>query len=120
MRSENTFGIQFFLRMNKAKNGKAPVYARVIVNGTRCEISLKRTIETAGWNDSRGLAKPKSTNLKLLNNYLEEVRGQLTSCYSQLHLEKKLLTAELLKNRWLGTESEQYTIGHLWSTTAFT
>jgi hypothetical protein len=41
MRNENTFGIHFILRMNKVKNGKAPLYARITVNSSRIEISLK-------------------------------------------------------------------------------
>lgn len=33
MRSTNTFGVHFILRMNKEKNGIAPIYVRVAVNG---------------------------------------------------------------------------------------
>lgn len=113
MRSDNTFGIHFILRMNKVKDGKAPLYARLVVNGSRCEISLKRRVDLKDWNDSRGYAKPKSIDLKLLNNYLEEVRGQLTGCYSQLHLEKKLLNAELVKNNWLGNDKEEHSLNSL-------
>src|SRR5687768_7865814 len=113
MRSDNSFGIHFILRMNKVKDGKAPVYARIVVNKSRCEISLKRIIDVRDWNESRGLARPKSIDLKLLNNYLEEVRGQLIDCYRQLHLEKKLLNAELVKNNWLGNDKEEYTLNTL-------
>ncbi len=110
MRSDNTFGIHFIVRMNKVKNGKAPVYARIVVDKSRCEISLKKKVEVRDWNQARGLAKPKTTDLKLLNNYLEEVRGQLTDCYVKLHLEKKHLNAEEVKNKWLGNEKEEYTL----------
>ncbi len=113
MRNDNTFGIHFILRMNKVKDGKGPIYARIVINGSRCEISLKKRVEIRDWNGSKGLAKPKSNDLKFLNNYLEEVRGQLADCYRQIHLEKKLLNAEQVKNIWLGFKKEEYTLNTL-------
>lgn len=113
MRNDNTFGIHFILRMNKVKDDKAPIYARIVVNGSRCEISLKKKVELRDWNQSKGLAKPKSNDLKSLNNYLEEVRGQFADCYRQLHLEKRLLNAEQVKNQWLGNEKKEYTLNVL-------
>ncbi len=50
MRSDNTFGIHFIVRMNKVKNGKAAVYARIVVNKSRYEILLKRKVEVRDWN----------------------------------------------------------------------
>jgi site-specific recombinase XerD len=110
MRNANSFGIQFILRMNKVKDGKAPVYARITVNKSRCEISLRKIISPGDWNQARGLAKPKTNDLKLLNSYLEEVRGQLTECYRQLCLQKQLLNAELVKNLWLGHEKKEHSL----------
>jgi site-specific recombinase XerD len=112
MRSLNTFAIQFILRANKAKDGAAPIYVRIVVNTSRCECSLRRSVDLKDWSKSRGMAKPKTTELKLLNNYLEEVRAQLTECYRELRLKKKVLTAELIKSLWLGTE-EEYTLNTL-------
>lgn len=60
-------------------------YPRIVVNKSQSEIPLKRIVELRDWNRSRGLAKPKSNDLKLLNNYLEEVRAQLTDCYRQFN-----------------------------------
>jgi hypothetical protein len=46
MRSSNTFGIQFVIRLSKQqKNDPATVFARISVNGRRCEISLKRKVD---------------------------------------------------------------------------
>ncbi len=81
MRSNNTFGIHFIARMNKVKNGTAAVYTRIVVDKSRCEISLKKKVEVRDWNQARALAKPKTTDLKLLNNYLEEEKYSLAeSC----------------------------------------
>ena len=60
MRNENTFGIHFILRMNKEKNGKAPLYARITANSSRIEVSLKILVDILDWNASKGLAKSKN------------------------------------------------------------
>jgi hypothetical protein len=45
MRSSNTFGIQFVIRLPKQqKNDQATVFACISVNGRRCEISLKKKV----------------------------------------------------------------------------
>ena len=44
MRTANTFGIQFIIRNDKLKNGKAPIYARITVNGDITHFALKQWI----------------------------------------------------------------------------
>lgn len=45
MNNTNTFSTAFLLRNSKAKQGKAPIYCRITVNGQRSEFSIKRSIE---------------------------------------------------------------------------
>ena len=47
---------------------------------------MKKSVDITDWNEARGLAKPRTPDLKLLNNYLEEVRMQVTESYRKLHL----------------------------------
>lgn len=109
MRAVNTFGVHFIVRKNKTKNDKAPVYARIAINEKRCEIALKTWVNISDWNGAKGLAKPKTKELKLLNNYLEQVRFKITSHFQELQLEKKLITPESLKNKFFGIEEQQHT-----------
>lgn len=110
MRSNNTFGIHFVLRTNRGKNGKAAIYVRIVVNKSRSEIALKRLVEATDWNQMKGLAKPKNEILKSLNSYLEQTRCQLSSYYQEFIIKNKLVTAEALKNRFIGIEEEQNTL----------
>ena len=71
MRTNNTFGVQFITRTNKAKNGLLPIYARISVDSRRVEVSLKRLISPDNWNDAKGSAKGKSAEIRNLNTYLE-------------------------------------------------
>jgi len=50
MRTTNTFGIQFIIRKNKAKEDLAPIYVRITVDARRVEISLKRWINPNEWD----------------------------------------------------------------------
>ena len=63
MRSSNTFGVHYTLR-NKEQNGKQPIYARIVVNKTRCELSLKHYLPKNDWNEIKGIAKAKNEELK--------------------------------------------------------
>ena len=46
-----------------------------------------------------------------LNYYLESVRSQILQHYQELQIQKKLITAEVLKNIFLGIKEEkQYTL----------
>lgn len=56
MQTSNTFSIHFWLNTAKKKNGIAPVYVRITVNGKRAEISLKRYQSVTSWTPE--LKKP--------------------------------------------------------------
>lgn len=110
MRTNNTFGVQFITRINKAKNGLLPVYARISVDGHRVEVSLKRFIHPDNWNDAKGSAKGKSEEIRNLNTYLEQIRSRLTECYQELTLKKKMVTAEAIKNLFCGLDEKEHSL----------
>ena len=113
MRTNNTFGTHFVLRANRGKNGKAAIYVRIVVNKSRCEVALKRLVDISDWNPVKGLAKPKNENLKSLNSYLEQTKCLLSSYYHEFQLQKKLITAEGLKNKFIGLEEREHTLNIL-------
>ncbi|MGE0079611.1 MAG: site-specific integrase [Bacteroidales bacterium] len=110
MRSNNTFGVQFITRSNKSRDGLHPIYARISVNGRRVEVSLKKFINSDNWNEAKGSAKGKSEEIRNLNTYLEQVRSQLTECYQELSLKKKMVTADAIKNLYCGVEENEHSL----------
>jgi hypothetical protein len=62
---------------------------------------MKREIEIDNWNAGKGMTKAKSEEMRQLNTYLEQVRGQLVECYQELKLKNKLITAEAMKELFL-------------------
>lgn len=113
MRASNTFGIQFIVRSNKAKNGTVLVYVRISVDGRRIEISLKKSIAPNDWDSLKGKAKGSRAEVKELNHYLEQVRSKLLGYYQELQIQDELITAERIKNLFLGLENNENTLGRL-------
>lgn len=103
MTSTNTFGVHYVLRHPNRETKLWTIYARIVVNGGRTEMALKCKILHADWNAKKGAAKDKKEELQLLNLYLDEVRAKLLSHFRSMELHNELLTAELLKERYLGT-----------------
>ena len=72
MKSNNTFGVHFVLRTQKADTDcKIPVYARITVNGTRCEVSMKYHIYKNDWNIGKGEAKPIRHSIDLVSYFTQ-------------------------------------------------
>jgi len=114
MRNSNTFGVHFTLRNSKQQNRKLPLYARIVINKTRCELSLKHSLHKNDWNEIKGFAKPKNEELKQLNSFLEEVRGKLVRHYRELLMEGKEVTAEAVKDAYAGKVEKEKTYSLLW------
>jgi site-specific recombinase XerD len=110
MRTTNTFGIQFITRKNKAKDELVPIYVRIAVDSRRVEISLKRWILPDNWDEVKGKAKGLKDEIKSLNHFLEEVRARLVENYQELQLHKELITAETIKDMFLGLDQKDYTL----------
>lgn len=113
MKKVNTFGIQFVIRKHRIIEGKAPIYARVTVNSSRCEISVKRRILVSSWNNGKGVANGKSPEITALNAYLEQIRSQLAGHYQDLVSSRKKVTAEAIKNRFIGFDESEKTLMEL-------
>jgi len=69
MKNSHTFSILFWLKLANAKNGKAPLYARITVNGKRAELSLKRKITISNWDPSKIRLKGLNDESKLFNGF---------------------------------------------------
>jgi site-specific recombinase XerD len=110
MRANNTFGIHYVLRSSRGEKGKSAIYVRIVVNKTRSELSLKRSVAIEEWNDAKGMAKPKNDSLKSLNSYLEEIRSKLTSSYQEFVLESEFVNADAVKNKFLGIKEQKHTL----------
>lgn len=111
MNVSNTFSILFWINTSRIKNNKAQFFARVTINQKRANISLKKNIELLQWDSSK--AKGNSAESRTINQYIEQVRNGLFTAYQELKYEGKLVTAQLVKARYLGTDQKHKSLQNL-------
>ncbi len=70
----STFAQVFYIKRNKMmRNGEAPIYLRITVNGQRAEFSTKRTVDPDQWDPAKDRVSKKTKQAISLNEYLDEV-----------------------------------------------
>lgn len=108
MKSKNTFGIQFVLRLPKNKKDEtATVYARITINGRRAEISLKSKVSINNWDEAKGKAKGKRQEIVKLNSHMEQVRSLIFDSYQELIQQNKVVSVDAVKAKYLGEDIEE-------------
>lgn len=110
MRSTQTFSVLFWIYSKRALNNKANIYARITLNGKKVNISLKYKVNIDNWDAKAQTVKGKNVSAKEINLYLDEVRSGIMQCYRDLKMEKKILTADLLKSRYLGEDKIHHSL----------
>jgi len=113
MSSTNIVGIRFFIKKYKAKDNCAPVYARITVSGRSADISLKRQVEMRSWNMKIGKVKGNGEEAKSFNNFLDQIRAEITNCYTELRIQKKAISAEVIKRHFCGIITEERSLNSL-------
>ncbi|MGV8814932.1 MAG: site-specific integrase [Gelidibacter sp.] len=98
-----TFSILFYPRGNDIdKDGNAPIYARITVNGKRSEFSIRRKLSLDKWNSEAGKAKGSSNDSRELNRYLAAIETKLHKIQEHMSESDALVTSEKIKNAYLG------------------
>lgn len=110
MKTNHTFSVLFWINKSKIKNGAAPIYARITVNGKRAELSLKRSIEPDKWNSKSESAKGNTEESRTLNSYINMVKGNIEKHYNQMLSNGEMITAETIKNRYTGLYEKKKTL----------
>jgi integrase len=113
MKTVKSFGIYFNLRLEKEKDGKAPIYMSITVNGQKAWVALQQKISVKCWDVGRGTGKTSTSEGKTVNTYLEELRQAVGDCYRDLQLKRVVITAELIKNAFLRTGEEEHTLDEI-------
>jgi len=106
-----TFGLLFYLKKSKANaSGKLPIYLRITIDGKRTEISTKRTIEIEKWSVEANKAIGRTEDIREVNAYLDSLISRVYQSHRDLIQDNKEVTAETLKNKFLGVEEKQVTL----------
>ena len=61
----------------------------------------------------KGMGKSNTAEGREMNTYLEQVRQSIGDCYKDLQVQRKLITAELIKAAFLRTGSDEHTLAEI-------
>ncbi|HEY1025691.1 MAG TPA: hypothetical protein VGE26_11045 [Sphingobacteriaceae bacterium] len=57
MKTVQSSGVHFTVRRDRVKDGRAQVYACIIVNKEKCLMALQQTVDLRYWNERRESGK---------------------------------------------------------------
>jgi integrase/recombinase XerD len=85
MKTNNSFGIDFIIRISKSNKHAAHIFARITIDGDRNEISLKENIKASDWDSAREIVKGRTEKVKSLNAHIDDVRFRIKEKYRMLN-----------------------------------
>ena len=115
--SKSTFKILFYLRKNQVnKDGKASIMTRLSLNGEVSQFSSKMDVEPEHWDVKLGKVVGNSQKSRQLNNLLDDIRTSLKNHYHDIETHEAYVTAEKVRNAFLGYSTKQRTLLELFKT----
>lgn len=113
MTSKQTFSILFWINSSRAKDNMAEIYARIVVNRKRVNISLKTKVDIKKWDKNKGRLKSKDPGSLQINRFIEQTRTQIFQSYMDLQANYESVSATSVKSRFLGEDEHHTSIKEL-------
>ena len=92
------------------KDGTNPIMGRITVDGTMSQFSSKVSCDPAIWEAKGGHAKGKTIAARDVNRELDKIRASVVKHYQEIKMRDDYVTAEKVKNAFLGLEYRQQTL----------
>jgi integrase len=97
-----TFFILFWLNRQRCKNDKPSISLRLTVDNKRIELATRQHVDADLWDAKSQTVKGKTEEAKAINRQLTLMKADLHKHYSMLLALDKPISAESLKNSYLG------------------
>ena len=108
---KSTYRVIFYLKKEKLKkDGTYPVMSRITVDGTQCQFSCKVDCKPDLWETKGGRATGKSVMARNVNMELDKIKARIDKYYKEIVERDNFVTAEKVKNAFLGLEFRQQTL----------
>ena len=109
---KSTFKVLFYLKKGSEKrNGEVTIMARITIDGKICQFSTKQNIHPDYWNVKAGKATGKSGGQ--INKLLDDIKASLHQIYHEQQRRDNYVTAEKVKNEFLGHTEHHETLLNL-------
>lgn len=114
METRNRIAFSFYIKRTKPlKSGEVPIYLKIKVDGTQEELATLRNIFPEKWSVAKNGAAGTSKDAKELNAHLQHVVGCLNDHVKMLREKDSEVTAQTIKNSYLGIINDEKKIVEL-------
>ncbi len=103
--------ILFYLRKNRLnKDGKASIMIRLTINSEMSQFAAKLDVEPELWDAKCGRVDGKTAYANRLNATLDNIKAALINHHNEIEKFDTVVTAEKVRNAFLGVESRHRTL----------
>jgi site-specific recombinase XerD len=107
----STFKVLFFLKRDKQKsNGSVPLYCRITVDGQEARFGMKCDVNPKYWDVETGKATGRTAEAVRINALVDNTKAAIFKIYRELQERDNYVTAEKIKNVFLGIEQKGQTL----------
>ena len=107
----STFKILFYLKRDKQKaDGMIPLYCRITVDGKEARFGMKCDVNPKYWDVKAGKATGRTADAVKINALVDNTKASIYKVYRELQERDNYVTAEKVKNVFLGIESKHQTL----------
>lgn len=106
MKRNQKFKVQFYLNKQKAQNGGAQLYIRIVVDLKRAEIATTHYIPSSAWNEKQRRVKPSFSKSVFINAYIDKVINDINQIFIQEVSQGNIVSSIDIKNKYLGVDDK--------------
>lgn len=108
--SRNKFSVLFYIRKDRKKENKAPIYVRITSQHSKVSFPISLMVGINQWDTKKGCAKSRSKDEDSINAEIELWKSRIYDANSELLDTNKTPTAVAIKNKLFGTEQQYHTL----------
>ena len=110
----STFSVYFFAKKDKQKaNGNYPIFVRITVDSVASRFNSKIDVPPTAWNAIAERAVGRSAEILKANRLLDDIKASLNTIHHDMQRRDNYVTAEKVKNEFLGHSESHDTILNL-------
>ena len=113
---KSTFRVLFFLKRDKVKkNGNMPIMARITIDGKLAQFNTKLEVNPKNWSAKTGKVNGRGAEFTRMNEMLDSIKATLHRHYQTILERDSYVTAEKVRNVFLGKEEKAKTLLQVFS-----
>jgi len=115
MKKKNTAEFVINIRLNnqRSRRGKSAIYIRLTMGNQRVELASHQYIEAMYWNQKLQRVISNADQAGQINNALDIIKGDFQKHYNKMKALGLDVTAQSLKNTYLGKSEREKTLNEL-------